>query len=66
MCYDYAIRKVIFNFLSKGRKMRNHSRWYVYPILLLVIGFGVFIAFYDIQIPKETIVKEISYDELQK
>ena len=51
---------------KKGSKMRQKSRWYVYPILLAVIGFGVFIAVYDIQVPKTTVQKEISYDKLQK
>ncbi|MGN1078968.1 MAG: hypothetical protein ACI4TE_02220 [Alphaproteobacteria bacterium] len=46
--------------------MRRNSRWYVYPILLVVIGFGVFIAVYDIQVPKTSVEKEISYERLQK
>ena len=46
--------------------MRRNSRWYIYPILLAVMGFGVFIAVYDIQIPKTTVQKDISYDKLQK
>ncbi len=46
--------------------MRRNSRWYVYPILLVVIGFGIFIAVYDIQVPKTTVEKEIRYDQLQK
>lgn len=46
--------------------MRQKSRWYVYPVVLAVIGFGLFIALYDIQVPKTTVEKEISYDRLQK
>ena len=46
--------------------MRQKSRWYLYPVLLAVIGFGIFIAVYDIQISKTTVEKEISYDKLQK
>ncbi|MBR1777635.1 MAG: hypothetical protein IJ752_03510 [Alphaproteobacteria bacterium] len=46
--------------------MRQKSRWYIYPVLLAVIGFGIFIAVYDIQIPKTTVEKDISYDRLQK
>lgn len=46
--------------------MRRNSRWYVYPILLAVIGFGVFITVYDIQVPKTSVEKEISYERLQK
>ncbi len=46
--------------------MRRNSRWYVYPILFVVIGFAVFIAVYDIQVPKTTVEKEIRYDQLQK
>ncbi len=46
--------------------MRRNSRWYVYPILFVIIGLGVFIAVYDIQVPKTTVEKEISYDRLQK
>ena len=46
--------------------MRQKSRWYIYPILLAVIGFGVFIAVYDIQIPKTVVQKDIRYDKLQK
>ncbi len=46
--------------------MRRNSRWYVYPILFAVIGFGVFIAVYDIQVPKTSVEKEISYERLQK
>ncbi len=46
--------------------MRRNSRWYVYPVLLVIIGFGVFIAVYDIQVPKTSVEKEISYERLQK
>ena len=46
--------------------MRRNSRWYVYSILFVIIGLGVFIAVYDIQVPKTTVEKEISYDRLQK
>lgn len=46
--------------------MRRTSRWYIYPIIFLVLGFGIFIAVYDIQVPKTTVEKEISYDRLQK
>ncbi|MBO4519999.1 MAG: hypothetical protein J5787_02215 [Alphaproteobacteria bacterium] len=46
--------------------MRKKSRWYIYPILFVVIGFGIFIAVYDIQVPKTTVQKDISYDKLQK
>lgn len=46
--------------------MRRTSRWYIYPIIFLALGFGIFIAVYDIQVPKTTVEKEISYDRLQK
>lgn len=46
--------------------MHRSSRWYLYPVLLAVIGFGVFIAVYDIQVPKTTVEKEIGYERLQK
>lgn len=46
--------------------MRQKSRRYVYPVLLAAIGFGIFIAVYDIQVPKTTVEKEIRYEKLQK
>ena len=46
--------------------MRQKSRWYVYPILFTIIGLGIFIAVYDIQVPKTTVEKEISYEKLPK
>lgn len=46
--------------------MRQKSRWYVYPVLIAVIGFGIFIAVYDIQVSKTTVEKEIRYEKLQK
>ena len=46
--------------------MRQKSRWYIYPVVLVVIGFGLFIALYDIQVPKTTVEKDIGYDRLQK
>ena len=46
--------------------MRRKSHWYVYPVLFFIIGLGIFIAVYDIQVPKTTVEKEISYDKLPK
>lgn len=46
--------------------MRRKTRWYIHPIVLAVVGIAVFLAVHDIQIPKTTVEKEISYDRLQK
>ncbi|MGN0903942.1 MAG: hypothetical protein ACI4PW_02180 [Alphaproteobacteria bacterium] len=46
--------------------MRRSSRWYVYPVLLILLGFGIFIAVRDINVPTTPVEKEISYDRLQK
>lgn len=46
--------------------MRRNSRWYIYPVLIIVLGFAAFIAVRDIDVPTETIEREIPYDKLQK
>ncbi len=46
--------------------MRRHSRWYVYPVLIALIGFAAFIAVHDISVPAETAEIEIPFDKLQK
>lgn len=46
--------------------MRRKSRWYLYPVVFAVIGFGLFIALHDIQVTQVTVEKDIPYDQLQK
>lgn len=46
--------------------MRRSSNWYVYPVLLALLGFGIFIAVQDLNVPTQTVEKEIPYDRLQK
>ncbi len=46
--------------------MRRSSRWYLYPIFFAIIGFGIFVAVHDFEIPKTPVRKEIRYDKLQK
>ncbi len=46
--------------------MRRKSRWYIYPIILAVAGFGLFIALHDYQVPQTDVEKDIPYARLQK
>lgn len=46
--------------------MRRKSHWYIYPIILAVAGFGLFVALHDYRVPQTDVEQDIPYARLQK